>query len=176
MENTLTAAPSLPPRCRAPPGSWHGWYRCSGAPSVAQEPRPSPPGCCACLQAALPEPGQPYPAAAPTPGPASPWRWEAGALFLWSLQRALWEGSGGFPNNSCLSWRVGWVDNLGELPVGAAVAFGGNVLGRGAAAGRGGSTEVRGLQGDRPKPRRERGFIPPLPGSLSLCCKGFQLM
>lgn len=63
--NMLMAALSLPPCCRAPPGSWHSRYRCSGAPNVAKEPRPSPHRRYACLRAALPDPMQPYSAAAP---------------------------------------------------------------------------------------------------------------
>lgn len=48
--------------------------------------------------------------------PCSPSQWEPPALFLGSLQRALWEGSGGFPNYLRLGWRLGRVDNVGELP------------------------------------------------------------
>lgn len=125
----LTAAPSLPPRCRAPPGSWHSRYRCSGAPSVAEEHgrvlTGATPACRQCCQ--IPRSLTPL---QPQPCPASPSRREAGALFLRSLQRALWEGSGGFPNNSCLGWHslatgLGWTIWV-SCPVGAAVAFGSN--------------------------------------------------
>lgn len=66
--------------------------------------------------------------AAPAPLPT---HWEPPALFLRSLQRALWEGRGGFPNNLSLSALVCWVGSLGEVSLGAAGAFGGNSPGRG---------------------------------------------
>lgn len=127
-ENTLTAAPSLPPRCRAPPGSWHSRYRCSGAPSVAEEPRPNPYRRYACLQAALPDPTQALPRCSPGPAPLPP---RAGRLVLYSC--GAYRGHCGkavedsqIIHVSAGKW-VGWTIWV-NCPVGAAVAFGGDAL------------------------------------------------
>lgn len=131
MESTLTAASSLPPRCRAPPGSWHSQYCCSGASSVAKEPWPGPHWCYTLLPAAQADPTQPYPRCSPSPAPLPR---GAGRLVLCSSGAHRGHCGKAVEDSQIIhvsagEW-VGWTIWV-RCSVGTAVAFGDNALGRG---------------------------------------------